>query len=187
MLAFFSGLLILIMNNGYIEVYCPDNPRANKKTGFIYEHILVAEEKLGRYLKHSEQVHHIDKDRTNNNPDNLIIFRTCSDHARFHASTDKDVITYDDGTSVCFARKSINKKHTEVNMGENFMRIMNIISPDEIYYSLLRMTIKSLSKSLNISDKGLIKICKKINIPTNSSYYRRMAKLYNIKFTINND
>lgn len=72
-------------------------------------------------------------------------------------------------------------------MGENFMRIMNIISPDEIYYSLLRMTIKSLSKSLNISDKGLIKICKKINIPTNSSYYRRMAKLYNIKFTINND
>ena len=38
-----------------------------------YEHVLIAEEILGRRLKKGECVHHIDMDGTNNSHDNLLI------------------------------------------------------------------------------------------------------------------
>ena len=52
--------------------------------GVVYEHILVAESMLGRELMDSEVVHHLDLCRSNNNPSNLIVFKTISDHTRFH-------------------------------------------------------------------------------------------------------
>lgn len=70
-------------SHGYIEIYCPDHPKASvRKT--IYEHTLVAEKKLNRYLRDGETVHHIDYDKTNNNPENLIVL-TNPDHARLHS------------------------------------------------------------------------------------------------------
>lgn len=44
---------------------------------------LVLEEKLGRELQHNEQVHHIDEDPLNNNPDNLKV-KMLGDHQREH-------------------------------------------------------------------------------------------------------
>ena len=54
------------------------------KNGCVYEHRLVAESILGRPLNESECVHHIDDDRSNNQPYNLMIFASSSDHMRFH-------------------------------------------------------------------------------------------------------
>ena len=48
----------------YKRVSCPkDHPRYknNGKEQRISEHILIAEKKIGRYLKDSEVVHHIDE------------------------------------------------------------------------------------------------------------------------------
>jgi hypothetical protein len=39
---------------------------------------------LGRELKPKETVHHIDKDGTNNNPENIMVFASHGDHIRFH-------------------------------------------------------------------------------------------------------
>jgi ribosomal protein L40E len=60
------------------------HPRANQD-GQVYLHIIIAEEKLGRYLLPDETVHHKDLNKLNNNPDNLIVFATKSDHTRFHS------------------------------------------------------------------------------------------------------
>lgn len=68
--------------NGYIEIYNPCHPNANSRN-CVYEHQLVAEKKLGRYLMKGETVHHIDFDKSNNNPDNLIVL-TKSDHIKLH-------------------------------------------------------------------------------------------------------
>lgn len=68
---------------GYVLVYAPSHPKANAK-GRVREHILVMEQKLGRLLKDSEVVHHIDEDKTNNNPDNLAVFSSHGEHTRFH-------------------------------------------------------------------------------------------------------
>ena len=55
----------------YKFVFCPGHPGVNSK-GYIYEHILVVEKMLGRFLKSEEVVHHIDENKSNNIPNNLI-------------------------------------------------------------------------------------------------------------------
>ena len=59
------------------------HPRANED-GQVYLHIIVAEQKVGRYLLPEEVVHHKDLNKLNNEPNNLMIFATKGDHTRFH-------------------------------------------------------------------------------------------------------
>ena len=76
-------------HNGYWEIYKPDHSRA-RKAGYVYEHILIVEELLGRPLKFygpkhkdNEIVHHIDFNKLNNNPENLYVCKTGS-HRKLH-------------------------------------------------------------------------------------------------------
>ena len=64
---------------GYWYIYSPDHPY---KTTFdtVAEHRLVMEKKLGRYLNHSEVVHHINGKRDDNRLENLILFQTNGKH-----------------------------------------------------------------------------------------------------------
>lgn len=72
-----------ICSNGYISIYCPDHPNASvRKT--MYEHQLVMEAHIGRYLEKGEVVHHIDGDKSNNDISNLLLLSS-SDHAKLHA------------------------------------------------------------------------------------------------------
>lgn len=56
----------------YLERYVPEHPRAGF-TGFVGEHILAMEQKLGRYLERGEVVHHCDFDKSNNEINNLLL------------------------------------------------------------------------------------------------------------------
>ncbi len=58
-------------SQGYIRVYAPNHPRAQGHGGYVAEHHIVMEKKLGRYLEAHETVHHEDGNRQNNDPDNL--------------------------------------------------------------------------------------------------------------------
>ncbi|MSS85329.1 HNH endonuclease [Actinomycetaceae bacterium WB03_NA08] len=53
-----------------------------------YEHRVVAEAELGRALQPGEIVHHIDCNKRNNHPDNLMVL-TQSEHAALHAWLNK--------------------------------------------------------------------------------------------------
>lgn len=57
-----------------------------RKVAGVHEHRTVAAEKLGRPLRKGEVVHHIDRNPRNNDPDNLRVFSSQSEHQRFHAS-----------------------------------------------------------------------------------------------------
>jgi hypothetical protein len=62
---------------GYKQVIVDDyHPRKKDRKGgnYIFEHILVMEKKLGRFLENYEIVHHIDKNKQNNNIENLHLF-----------------------------------------------------------------------------------------------------------------
>ncbi len=68
--------------NGYIVVYCPEHPRANK-AGYVPKHTLVMERVLGRYLESHEVVHHINRIRDDNRPENLQLMDR-EEHSRMH-------------------------------------------------------------------------------------------------------
>jgi hypothetical protein len=70
------------MQHGYIVVTMRDHPNATKR-GTVYEHRLVMESVLGRYLQPTELVHHKDGDKTNNVPENLEVISR-ADHVRLH-------------------------------------------------------------------------------------------------------
>lgn len=64
-----------IREDGYIVVW------SNGK--FYYKHRLIMEKSLGRKLKKSEIVHHLDGDTTNNSLENLVITNR-ADHLILH-------------------------------------------------------------------------------------------------------
>jgi len=72
-----------ISSQGYVYIYKPYHPFCDKH-GYIFEHRLVMEKKLGRYLTKDEAIHHIDFDKTNNNINNLHLFPNKSKHMRYH-------------------------------------------------------------------------------------------------------
>jgi len=75
------------MLNGYIAIYKPEHPSAyttDNWLGWIYEHRYIIEQSLGRPLSEDEVVHHLDCDKTNNNPENLIVLANKASHIRLH-------------------------------------------------------------------------------------------------------
>lgn len=73
-----------IKKGGYLYAKLPEHPNASIN-GYVLEHRVVMENKIGRLLKNKEEVHHIDGNRHNNSPENLEI-KMNGEHQRFHST-----------------------------------------------------------------------------------------------------
>ena len=62
----------------------PGSDKTYAKVYGKHEHRRVAEQILGRSLKPGEVVHHIDGNKRNNDPSNLHVFASQSEHASYH-------------------------------------------------------------------------------------------------------
>ena len=69
--------------NGYLVIRNHTHPFRTKQNYILISH-LVMEEKLGRYLKPEEVVHHINGIITDNRPKNLKLFPNIKAHRQHH-------------------------------------------------------------------------------------------------------
>lgn len=72
-----------LFHRGYILIPAKGHPRAWATGHYSYEHIVIMEKHLGRYLNKGEVVHHINEDRTDNRIENLQLM-TKSEHISHH-------------------------------------------------------------------------------------------------------
>jgi hypothetical protein len=97
--------------HGYVVIYSPEHPRAYRNE--MLEHIVVAEKKLGRYLKKGECVHHINRIKHDNSPENLIVFGSNSEHIKEH-----NMKTWSKKNEKCINCGTTERKHEGIGMCE---------------------------------------------------------------------
>ena len=71
-----------IKHFNYILIYKPEHP-FTKGSVYIYEHRLIVEKYIKRFLKSKETVHHINHDPSDNHPKNLMAFINHAIHNKF--------------------------------------------------------------------------------------------------------
>jgi uncharacterized protein (DUF1330 family) len=71
----------IVNPKGYILIRKSKHPKANN--GYVFEHILIMENHIGRYLIKGEVVHHINGIRSDNRIENLKIL-TKKQHQKLH-------------------------------------------------------------------------------------------------------
>lgn len=69
---------------GYVLIFHPTHPHADCR-GYIYEHRLIMEQHIGRYLTNREVVHHKNGNKTDNRIENLQLL-TKEGHASLHST-----------------------------------------------------------------------------------------------------
>ena len=85
--AHWKGGIMLV--DGYKYIYNPIHPNATK-IGYVCEHRLMMEHKLGRLLNSKEVVHHKDGNKLNNSIENLELFSSRGTHSfNEHCMKDK--------------------------------------------------------------------------------------------------
>lgn len=73
----------LMTATGYWQVWSPGHPRARK--GYVYEHILIAEKAVGRFLPVTVDIHHFNEVRSDNTNSNLVVCPNHAYHRLLHA------------------------------------------------------------------------------------------------------
>lgn len=76
---------------GYMMIRMPGHPRAGKH-GYVYEHIVIAENKYRRSLKGDEVVHHKNKVKDDNRSSNLVVMYKTA-HDQLH-KRDREIAQY---------------------------------------------------------------------------------------------
>lgn len=178
------------MNNGYVEIMMPEHPNA-RSNGTVLEHRLMAEKKLGRMLTKEETVHHLDGDRSNNDLDNLIVFKTNADHSAFHkgnrAVQDGDVwYCPDKGFSdsklcpVCLINYKDKKADMCIDCWNNLKHEMAYNGDRRLSREVLKDKIRTTSfvqigKEYGVTDNAVRKWCKFYGLPYKTQIIKSLS------------
>lgn len=170
---------------GYVWEFAPDHPRCNV-WGYVAQHRLVSEDKLGRLLVRGECVHHDDEIPTNNHPDNLIVM-TKSEHHRYHMrKIGADRLAALDPAEVEQALQTVSLKNAAALLGVHTQTLRNrfpeLVAPhkrktptridDPRIVALIRelapdptIGYRQIANRFGIAAMTVKRICERENIP----------------------
>ena len=165
-----------VISGKYLAIFKPYHHKA-RKDGYVYIHQLQAEKKLNRPLRDAECVHRTDKNKFNNDVDNLLVFHSKSDHTAFHNG--RPIYCIQD---VWFADMSEQNKHEicpicNLNKKDRYAKMCidcylkeksknsNIPKKDNLIELLIKYPIVKIAKIFNVSDNAVRKWCKKYKLP----------------------
>jgi hypothetical protein len=105
-------------------VFIKSNHRRSNQHGYIFEHILVAENKIGRELRGDESVHHVNGVRDDNRSENLVVL-TKSNHRILHGTKKEKNFIFDKE----FIEKEYLSGKSIINIAkENNSTVKNVIT-----------------------------------------------------------
>lgn len=155
-----TGKLSIDSSNGYVY-FCNSAHSLASTCGKVYYHRHVASLKLGRWLTSSEDVHHIDGNKQNNTPDNLVVM-THIEHAREH----KPLVT-ERQCPVCstlftpYVNKSIYCSTTCSQAAQQRF----VISKSALASLVKAMPVAEIARMYKVSGHTVAKRCKRLGIP----------------------
>lgn len=181
------------MHSDYRYVYMPTHPNASA-CGCVYEHILVAESIVGRYLNEDEVVHHKDKNRKNNTENNIMVFSSNSSHAKFHRHgcneellirSSDGVYTFDDDLALKSTGESrlcplcSSYKSRDAQLCIKCYRAdnrRNVPSETTLKNELLQSNgnFEAVAAGHNVSSNAVRKWCKSYGLPHHSADYKNI-------------
>lgn len=134
----------IIVRDGYTETYKPEHPRA--RGNYIKLSVLIAEQKIGCFMKKNEIAHHIDGSRNNDSPKNIMVV-TQTEHKRLH------------GRRSDVSIKKVEKLYKEENLAPlQISKTLNCSLPT-IYCRLKELGIVLLPGSFNPALKTEDMVC----------------------------
>lgn len=71
------------ISHGYVRILKPEHPRADCK-GYVYDHILIVEAILGRFLPKKNEVHHFNERKGDNGKGNIVVCEDAAYHKLLH-------------------------------------------------------------------------------------------------------
>lgn len=98
------------MSEGYWYILMSDHPYRDANDR-VAEHRLVVEAREGRYLLPIEEVHHINRIKTDNRSENLMLFANSSEHSKYEMLGNK-IAKKDMSNRFCLLCNS-NKTYTD--------------------------------------------------------------------------
>lgn len=150
---------------GYVYAYAPKHPLANK-SGKVYKHIYVMVQHIGRPLREDECVHHIDRNRENNNISNLQLM-TNSEHCKLHLREDRHVFHVSMACKYCGEMYIITSRSKKKFCSQKCFKLASRkfeISKDELKSLVWLKPIVKIAEDFGVSDVAIIKRCKLLNI-----------------------
>ena len=174
-----------VISGKYLAIYKPDHHKA-RRDGFVYIHQLQAEKKLKRPLKDAECVHHIDKNKFNNEVDNLLVFHSKSDHTAFHHG--RPIYCVQD---VWFADMSGQKEYEicpicHSNKKDRYAKMCvncylkekseksNMPKKEILAKLIIKHPMTEIARMFEVSDNAVRRWCRKYGLP----YQRKTIKVF---------
>lgn len=151
---------------GYMYCYNPDHCIANA-AGKVLEHVYVMYKAIGRQLNPDECVHHIDRDRANNDLSNLRLM-TIAEHALLHAIEDRGFKLENRTCPFCSKIFECSAKSSQIYCQASCAaasRAKFSVTREDLYILVWKMPTTQVAKILGVSDVAVAKRCKKLNVP----------------------